>query len=284
MKKILSVILALSMCLTLGVLLTACGHEHTWDTVWDTDETYHWHVCTGEECTEVSDKGEHEWDAGEITSEPTATADGVKTFKCKVCGDAKKEPVKAKTDVTAAEWETALKMNAENYAWTMEMKIAGDVKIEMTQVIKRNGTNVQGTTVTNIPAIDENTPAVEEVENIYYSKEGDKYYMYMTIEEETVKEEIDEEAYKASLDNGLAEMFKFEDFQYANGAYTAAEVTVGEGEFATTFTNVTFKFVDGKLAIFNYTQVEEGGNVVVESVVEYGKVPNIILPVVTPAA
>ena len=282
MKKILSVILALSMCLTLGVLLTACGHEHTWDEVWDTDETSHWHICTGEDCTEVSDKGAHEWDAGEITSEPSATADGVKTFKCKVCGDAKKEPVKAKTDVTAAEWETALKIAAENFSWTIEMEVAGaGSKTEMTQVVKRNGNYFQATTIVNIPAT-EDTPASEKVDNIYYAKEGDKYYMYTTVEEENVKEEIDADAYNAALDTELAEMFKFSDFQYADGAYTATNLTVGESEIE--FASVTIKFVDGKLAIFNYTQVEDGGTITAESVVEYGKVPNIILPVVTPAA
>ena len=38
---------------------------------------------------------EHEWDDGVITTEPTCTAVGEKTFTCKLCKETKKEPVEA---------------------------------------------------------------------------------------------------------------------------------------------------------------------------------------------
>ena len=59
----------------------------------------------------------HDWDEGKVTAEPTATADGVKTFTCLRCGETKTEPVPATacdggrdcpsyrfTDVKAGDW------------------------------------------------------------------------------------------------------------------------------------------------------------------------------------
>lgn len=283
MKKILSVILALSMCLTLGVMLIACGHEHTWDTEWDTDETYHWHVCTGEECTEVSDKAEHDWDEGKITSKPTATANGKKTYVCKTCGEAKYEPVYAKTEVTAAEWEAALKLDAENYSILAELVMTnGEEREEMTQTFKKNGVTMQITYVEGDS---------DSAENEYITKEGDKYYAYEVEgsdpaeREEITKDEYDEEM--AYLGAYLAELFKFADFTYdkTEKAYVAAEVVVGEDDYTETFTNVTIKFVDNQLASLTYTQAYTDTMTVVTSmVVEYGNVPAIILPVIDAAA
>ena len=34
-------------------------HEHTWDTAWKHDDTYHWHECTDADCTEINSKAEH---------------------------------------------------------------------------------------------------------------------------------------------------------------------------------------------------------------------------------
>ena len=34
-------------------------HEHTWDTAWKHNDTYHWHECTGADCTEINDKEKH---------------------------------------------------------------------------------------------------------------------------------------------------------------------------------------------------------------------------------
>ncbi len=100
------------MCLSVGVMLTACGdeeHTHTYKTEWSKDTTHHWHACEGEDCTDVADKAEHTWNEGEITTEATAEADGVKTFICTVCGQAKTEPVEytVNATVTKDEWENA---------------------------------------------------------------------------------------------------------------------------------------------------------------------------------
>ncbi len=67
-------------------------HEHSFSEEWQFDELNHWHVC---ECGEISDVAEHTWDAGVITKNPTATAEGVKTFTCTVCNQTKTEKVPA---------------------------------------------------------------------------------------------------------------------------------------------------------------------------------------------
>lgn len=76
-----------------------CGYEraahtaHTAGTVWENDETNHWHVCTASGCEEKLDTAAHTWNAGEITTPATFTSDGVKTYTCTVCQKTKTETV-----------------------------------------------------------------------------------------------------------------------------------------------------------------------------------------------
>lgn len=76
-----------------------CGYEraahtaHTAGTVWENDETNHWHVCTASGCEEKLDTAAHTWNAGEITTPATFTSDGVKTYTCNVCEKTKTETV-----------------------------------------------------------------------------------------------------------------------------------------------------------------------------------------------
>jgi len=51
-------------------------HEHQFEDEWTTDETSHWHVCAGEECTEIADKADH----------TGGTATETEKAKCEVCG------------------------------------------------------------------------------------------------------------------------------------------------------------------------------------------------------
>lgn len=109
MKKLVSLLLAVCMCLSVGVMLTACNekHEHTYKTEWAKDATRHWHECKGEDCSEVAENAEHVWNEGTITTEATAETDGIKTFTCTVCGQTKTESVEYVVDytVTEDEWE-----------------------------------------------------------------------------------------------------------------------------------------------------------------------------------
>ena len=100
MKK--SFIVLLLVAVLLG-LFVACKpdpadeppaeHVHTYSTEWTTNATHHWHASTCEHTEEKSDYAEHSWNGGQVTTDPTMTTDGVKTYTCTVCGAQKTEPV-----------------------------------------------------------------------------------------------------------------------------------------------------------------------------------------------
>lgn len=64
------------------------SHTHTYDDVWATTSTFHWHKCTFKNCTQPQPGsfGRHSIDEGTVTVAPTTTSTGVKVYKCKVCG------------------------------------------------------------------------------------------------------------------------------------------------------------------------------------------------------
>lgn len=76
-------------------------HEHTWDEgvittqPTCTEEGVKTYSCTGcdETYTETVPSLGHTWDAGTVTTAPTYKAEGVRTFTCTVCGDTYTEPV-----------------------------------------------------------------------------------------------------------------------------------------------------------------------------------------------
>ena len=73
-------------------------------TTWVSDANSHWHKCKNANCTEIADQAEHRWNKGEVTTSPTCTADGEKTYTCTVCSATKKERIDATghTEVTDA--------------------------------------------------------------------------------------------------------------------------------------------------------------------------------------
>ena len=115
MKRIVSTLLTVCICLCAAVMLTACGHEHTYKTELSKDATHHWHDCEGKDCAEVSEKAEHTWNGGEITTSATPEADGVKTFTCTACGQTKTEAVSYAPDTTVTEAEWLAAFSRENF-------------------------------------------------------------------------------------------------------------------------------------------------------------------------
>lgn len=65
-------------------------HQHTFSTAWQGNATYHWHPATCGD-NNVSDLGEHVWNAGVVTTWPTHTTTGQKVYTCSVCGMTKTE-------------------------------------------------------------------------------------------------------------------------------------------------------------------------------------------------
>ena len=66
-------------------------HTHVTSSTWSYNATHHWHTCTDSTCAEVFDKSAHAWKDGVVTTEPTETTTGVKTFTCAVCGATRTE-------------------------------------------------------------------------------------------------------------------------------------------------------------------------------------------------
>lgn len=70
-------------------------HTHEFSTEWSHDETQHWHACTVEGCDEKLELADHTWNDGVVTTQPTETEKGVKTFTCTVCDYIKTEEIPA---------------------------------------------------------------------------------------------------------------------------------------------------------------------------------------------
>lgn len=105
MKKFL----LLLMIFGVALFAVACNkeeapHEHTFSEEWSSDDFNHWHGATCEHTDEKADFTGHFWGAGEVTTEPTCTAKGVRTFTCSTCGKTKTEEMK----MLEHEWEYAV--------------------------------------------------------------------------------------------------------------------------------------------------------------------------------
>lgn len=116
MKKKIIGMLSLMLCLLLSISLVACNkNKHEAKSEWKWNDTQHWHECATEGHDDKLDEAEHTWDEGVITTEPTETTDGVKTFTCTVCGYQKTESVAKLTHTHTfdmANWE-----NDETHHW-----------------------------------------------------------------------------------------------------------------------------------------------------------------------
>ena len=72
---------------------------YTYEPLNDDQHTIH---CADCPYTEVNN---HWWNSGEVTTEPTHTAEGVKTYTCNQCGATKTEPVEKTSEHSYGEWE-----------------------------------------------------------------------------------------------------------------------------------------------------------------------------------
>lgn len=67
------------------LVFSSCGkHKHSFSKDWTTTETEHWHSCTGKECEEKKDLGNHDF-TWSTKTEAGVHIDKVEAGKCKVC-------------------------------------------------------------------------------------------------------------------------------------------------------------------------------------------------------
>ena len=85
---------------------TVCGEEygdvlgHDFTTSWTHDDNEHWKQCS--RCDKKDDVGPHTWDNGTVTTAPTCTKAGERTYTCTECGATKTEPI----DATGHSWKS----------------------------------------------------------------------------------------------------------------------------------------------------------------------------------
>lgn len=156
MKKI---VLLLSILMCVGTMV-ACEHSHEKGKEYQSDENYHWFVCTDSECDVTIEKAKHSWDGGDITTKPTATQDGVRTFICKDCKKMKQESVKyvPASTVKDFQWENAFarsrflnvtaKITEEIFMFELAYKNVYDIQVNNNMIYSvitayKNGTEVK---------------------------------------------------------------------------------------------------------------------------------------------
>ena len=76
------------------------GHDFT--TSWTHDDNMHWKQCS--RCDKKDDVGPHTWDNGTITTAPTCTKAGERTYTCTECGATKIEPIPATGHSWKSDW------------------------------------------------------------------------------------------------------------------------------------------------------------------------------------
>ena len=76
------------------------GHDFT--TSWTHDDNMHWKQCS--RCDEKDDVSPHTWDSGTVTTAPTCTKAGERTYTCTECGATKTEPIDATGHSWKSEW------------------------------------------------------------------------------------------------------------------------------------------------------------------------------------
>ena len=85
---------------------TVCGAEygdalgHDFTTSWTHDDNMHWKQCS--RCDKKDDVSPHTWDSGTVTTAPTCTKAGERTYTCTECGATKIEPI----DATGHSWKS----------------------------------------------------------------------------------------------------------------------------------------------------------------------------------
>lgn len=292
MRKLVSFLLAVCICLLSGMALAGCDeeHTHTYKTEWSKDEIHHWHECEGENCSEISDKAAHTWDDGSITVEPTEEVNGVKIYACTICGQTKTEsvpyePVYVPTSIVAAEqWEEAMNLNLSKINCTMIMELtSGDSRTATMLSFDADKMYLRGDLDTR------------EYTVAYAVKENDGYIGYrwnsgftewmknsMTVEE--YEQEFGCITPKLQLSALFSDSFSFDDATYneASRSYCIEEISWVDEDGRTVVEDIEIKFEDGKLVsmtaeVLFWKENELAGEGDFSFTVQYGKT-NILLP------
>ena len=93
---------------TQRAICAVCGAEygdvlgHDFTTSWTHDDNMHWKQCS--RCDKKDDVSPHTWDSGTVTTAPTCTKAGERTYTCTECGATKIEPIPATGHSWKSDW------------------------------------------------------------------------------------------------------------------------------------------------------------------------------------
>ncbi|MBQ8341229.1 MAG: hypothetical protein IJY22_02490 [Clostridia bacterium] len=258
MKKTLSLLLAITLCLSLSVLFTACGHEHEYATDWSKDDTHHWHACTGKDCTEIADKAEHSFE----------------TSNTCVCGAVKPVVTTVETDEA---WASAFDLGTN---WTIHAVATASGITAMEVLAQRNGNKFTKDEGNNHDAYD----AVKD-NNCYTYRacyNGDNEFVGYTETDVTSRYTV--EVFTALWSQTYISSAMFgnrADFTYNEDTqkYEAASLLDGSA------TNAWVSFEDGKIVAVGYDMAMSPSSAATCVItVTYGTAGEITLPtnIVTP--
>ena len=233
MKKRISLLLAVLLCLIATVTFLSCDdkHEHTYGTEWSKDATHHWHECEGEDCTRSADKAEHEWAKQEFYAE-----NGDLVFDCTVCGARKKEPV----PLTENEWKSAFRATttAENITWTYQTN---------NNAVKTNRIDGNKAYVTN-------SHPYNETKDCYYLVEKDgKIWHYTAVQENVWSRKqvysMEDSSYPKAMMNEFMNQYSAFMLNKETRAYEIEQVQMN----GLSLVNIAIRIENGYVTYFTYT-------------------------------
>jgi hypothetical protein len=201
-------------------------HKCEFSTEWSKDETSHWHACVNEKCDKTSDKADHTWDDGVITTTATQKENGVKTFTCTVCEHTKTEPVEF-TGLSRKEWNA-----------TLDYSVFENVSYKETSTVKYSGVTVESETEYKI----KKTMARAK---ITIAGQSEQDYTSNLTEVNTLR---------TQLVDSIKSIAKHDKFEYdaETKTYKATEAITIAALGAST-SDITITFADDKLAEIKYT-------------------------------
>ena len=175
MKKLISIILAISMCISVGVMITSCDNN---------DDT------SPKETSAQTEAHVHTWGDGVVTVEPTVEKSGEMTFTCNSCGGTKTETIEF-DGVGEENWNTMIAPPSfENYTFRQFGNIRQGDSIEMYQdaliKITKDEMTVHMTSPTDV--------LLSFVDEEYEMQKGSYEHIFMALLAEYDNYEYDAEA------------------------------------------------------------------------------------------
>ncbi len=236
MKKLLTIILTLCMCLSLGMALTACNlgseepeHTHTYENVWSYDDTYHWYACGDETCSSTSQKAEH----------------NIVSDTCSICGyeqtDPTPPPAQSANEVTEEEFYAAFAFE-DVVSVTIQSESNTNIVNGVQQGVHYATTFLDGNKI-KIISNDITTYAefYDTYVYIYALDATDNTWVRSTVDPENAAGLVTLASLEEMLDGA-----DFSDFSFEDGYYIGSQI-FEEGTAYEYVVNFKFQFENGKL-------------------------------------